>query len=148
MEMRNSTNTSVGARTASAALVFLLLVCCNSAPERGSSSSQPAAPETASREGPTEASATAVVEVQPEGPATTETLDAAGITVDRLAGGEVRVHGEDRWGEQFDTTYADATYFANAVPVLSRSLAEPQARALAALVPRVQAPVAEAPAAP
>jgi hypothetical protein len=89
-----------------------------------------------------------VVDVEPEGPAITETLDAAGITVDRLAGGEVRVHGQDRWGEQIDITYADATYFANAVPVLARSLAEPQAEALVALVPRVQALEAEALAAP
>lgn len=148
-ETANSRNTSVGARTARAVLVCLLLVSCDratTATERGSS--HPAAPETVSSEGPTTASAETVIEVPSEGPVITETLDAAGITVDRMAGGEVRVHGQDRWGVEFDTTYADATYFANAAPVLARSLAEPQAEALVALVPRVQALEAEALAAP
>src|SRR5687767_12174956 len=116
--METNQSVGVGVGTASAALACLLLVGCgtpSSATERGSSSSESSASETASRgEGPTQASGAAVGEAQPEGPAVTETLDAAGITVDRLAGGEVRVHGQDRWGVQFDSTYADATYFANA----------------------------------
>lgn len=78
------------------------------------------------------------------GPAVTETLDAAGITVERLAGGAIRVRGEDRWGVRVDTTYADATYFGNAAPVIGRSLTEAQARALLALVPRVQAQAGDA----
>ena len=151
LETRESTSPSVGARTASAVLVCVLLVGCDtasSATERGSGSRHAAASEAASSENPATAAAATGVDVSPEGPAITETLDAAGITVDRLAGGEVRVHGQDRWGAEFDTTYADATYFANAAPVLARSLAEPQARALEALVPRVQALEAEALAAP
>lgn len=142
-------NTSFGARNASAVLVCLLLVSCDTASSATEPSSRdPAAPETVSSESPTAASAAAVVEVPAEGPAITETLDAAGIAVDRLASGEVRVHGQDRWGVEFDTTYADATYFANAAPVLARSLADPQAEALVALVPRVQALEAEAVPAP
>ena len=77
-----------------------------------------------------------------------ESWDAQGITIERLPDGSLRVRGQDRWGVQLDTTYADVTYFANAVPVLARSLTEPQARALTETVPRIRAATAGGAAAP
>lgn len=77
-----------------------------------------------------------------------ESWDAAGIAIARLPDGSIRVRGEDRWGVRIDTTYADVTYFANAVPVISRSLSDPQSHAMAELVPRVRAAVAPAGAMP
>lgn len=77
-----------------------------------------------------------------------EVWDAAGIAIARLHDGSIRVRGEDRWGVRIDTTYADVTYFANAVPVLARSVTEPQARAMTELVPRVRAAAAPAAAPP
>ena len=77
-----------------------------------------------------------------------DTWDAQGITVERLPDGSIHVRGQDRWGVQVDTTYADVTYFANAVPVLARSLTEPQARALTETVPLVRATPAAGGAAP
>jgi len=71
--------------------------------------------------------------------AAAETWDAAGITVERLPGNAIRVRGTDRWGARIDTTYADATYFANAVPVFARGLRDDQTRAVTELIPRVRA---------
>lgn len=84
----------------------------------------------------------------PDGVTPAEVWDAEGIAVERLPDGSIRVRGQDRWGVRLDTVYADATYFANAVPVLSRSLTEAQARAMVGVVPRVRAAVAPAGAAP
>lgn len=67
-----------------------------------------------------------------------QTWDAEGISIEALPDSSIRVRGEDRWGVRINTVYADATYFANAVPVLSRSMSEAQARALTTLVPRVR----------
>jgi len=79
--------------------------------------------------------------VDPDAPpevAAVQTWDAEGISIEALPDSSIRVRGEDRWGVHIDTVYADATYFANAVPVLSRSMSEAQARALTTLVPRVR----------
>jgi|GEM_PF-3206320 len=70
--------------------------------------------------------------------AAVQTWDAEGISIEALSDSSIRVRGEDRWGVRIDTVYADVTYFANAVPVLSRSLSDAQARALTTLVPRVR----------
>lgn len=82
-----------------------------------------------------------VAQPAPSAPAG-QVWDAAGISIERLPGNSIRVHGVDRWGVSFDTTYADVTYFANAVPVVVRSLSDAQAQALVALVPEVRTAVA------
>jgi hypothetical protein len=89
----------------------------------------------------TSASATETSTVVAPTPSTpgTQTWDAAGIAIERLADGSIRVHGVDRWGVAMDTTYADITYFSNAVPVIARSLTDVQAEALTLLVPTVRA---------
>jgi hypothetical protein len=97
----------------------------------------PAAPPTAAA--PTAA--------QPGETAALETWNAAGITIERLPGDAIRVRGTDRWGARIDTTYADATYFANAVPVFARGLQDEQARVVNELIPRVRAATSTAAAA-
>lgn len=99
----------------------------------------PAAPDETPA--PTPPAAPAGDAVDPDAPpevAAVQTWDAEGISVEALPDSSIRVRGEDRWGVRIDTVYADVTYFANAVPVLSRSLSEAQARALTTLVPRVR----------
>jgi len=79
--------------------------------------------------------------IDPDAPpevAAVQTWDAEGISIEALPDSSIRVRGEDRWGVRIDTVYADATYFANAVPVLSRSLSEAQARALTTLIPSIR----------
>ncbi len=103
-----------------------------------------AAAHTRTPSAPPTGSASAPTTPAPAG----DTWDAQGITIERLPDGSIRMRGQDRWGVQLDTTYADATYFANAVPVLARSLTEAQARALTEAVPSIRGAAAAGSAAP
>lgn len=110
-----------------------------SSPPRTPSSAPvaPTPPPVAAPSAPTAAAPTAAA--QPGEVNAVETWDAAGLAVERLPGDAIRVRGTDRWGARIDTTYADVTYFANAVPVFSRGLRDDQARAVTELLPRVRA---------
>ncbi len=128
---------------------LLLAVACS-----GSGRDAPEAPAAprANAESPTPAPAPAPSPAptpnpaQPAEIAAVESWDAAGIAVERLLDGSIRLRGVDRWGVRVDTVYADATYFANAVPVFSRGLTDEQARAVTALVPRVRTAAGTPPA--
>jgi hypothetical protein len=58
------------------------------------------------------------------------TRDLAGLKLEFKKDGTVKLTGKDRWGQKIDTTYESAAYLREAVPVLRRSLSEPQAAAL------------------
>jgi hypothetical protein len=142
------------APAASTLLLAGVLAACGRdappAPPRASApSATPVAPPapTPASAAPTPAAVPAPPAAQPGEPAPLETWNAAGVTVERLPGDAIRVRGTDRWGARMDTTYADATYFANAVPVFSRGLNDDQARAMTELIPRVRA-ATSTPAAP
>jgi hypothetical protein len=60
-------------------------------------------------------------------------IDVHGIDVKFLAGGGIEITGRDRWNNPFDTTYENAEYFRNALPVLARSVSDQQAAGLRAL---------------
>lgn len=102
------------------------------------------------------ATPSAEVDTASEAPHDDEELEAVALAatgdVTHAAGGlEVRigndgtviVDGIDRWGNEVHTTYADADYFRNAVPVLMRSSTEEQQTALTAALEAL--PNAESP---
>jgi hypothetical protein len=66
-------------------------------------------------------------------------FDAAGLTVVANADGTIRLTGQDRWQNAIDTTYADLTYLRNAMPVIERTVTEPQFRALRAVLEQLAA---------
>jgi hypothetical protein len=61
-------------------------------------------------------------------------VDVHGIVVKFLDGGAVAISGKDRWGNALDTTYENAEFFRNALPVLERSVTAEQAAGLRALI--------------
>lgn len=82
---------------------------------------------------PAEEQAEATDEALEEQPSTADRpthVSAGGIEARLLQDGRVHLEGTDRFGAPLSVTYADATYFLNAVPVLARSLTPAQADAL------------------
>jgi len=77
----------------------------------------------------------------PEAEAAAEVHTAPDLRVVVNEDGTVTVSGMDRWGHRLDTTYADATYFRNALPVLRRAVTEAQ-------LPALEGAVAELPPEP
>lgn len=70
------------------------------------------------------------LEEQPSAAERPTHVSAGGIEARLLQDGRVHLEGTDRFGAPLSVTYADATYFLNAVPVLARSLTPAQADAL------------------
>jgi len=63
-------------------------------------------------------------------------IDVHGISVTFLNGGTIELAGPDRWGVPLDTTYENADFLRDALPVLERSMTTEQAAGLRALISR------------
>jgi hypothetical protein len=57
-------------------------------------------------------------------------VEVEGLRAERLPNGQVRVTGVDQWGGKIETTYENAKFFRESLPVLSRSVKPAQAAAL------------------
>ncbi len=101
-------------------LAYALLLALAGCAAEGAAAGEAEPPELAD-EGPV-----------PPAPERVEHVSADGIEARLLSDGSVRLEGIDRFGQTLSVTYADASYFRNAVPVLARSLTPAQADALRA----------------
>ena len=122
----------------------LLVVACGSACGSSEETETPAARtegETAEEGAAGQEAAEAVEEAAEEAePPNAATRDIHGLRVTLNDDGSITLSGVDRWGARLDTTYADATYFRNAVEVLKRSITEEQGAGLDAYLTELPAP--------
>lgn len=65
--------------------------------------------------------------------------DLAGLRAVVNDDATIVLSGTNRWGERFETTYADLSYFEGAVPVWKRSISEDQGVALDAFLEELKA---------
>jgi hypothetical protein len=63
-------------------------------------------------------------------------LEGQGLRLEFMADGRILFKGKDRWGGALDTTYENASFLSNALPVLTRSLTPPQVEFLSSAVPK------------
>ncbi len=124
------------------ALLALFFGCSNSSETSGSESAQTSAEQNASSEAAETARETTAPAAEE---AEDGARDLAGIRALVNDDGTITLSGADRWGNPIDATYADTQYLENAVPVLTRSITEEQATALAGLVEELKGEGGEAP---
>ncbi|MBW2460648.1 MAG: hypothetical protein JRH11_03305 [Deltaproteobacteria bacterium] len=82
-------------------------------------------------EAPPPAETEAVEDVEPG-------RDLAGLRALVNDDGTITLSGTDRWGERFETTYADLSFFAGSVPVWKRMVTDDQGAALEAFVAELE----------
>jgi hypothetical protein len=70
-----------------------------------------------------------------------------GITITETTAGQVILKTTDLWGAAINTTYADCTYYTNAIPVLKRSLTPQRGELLAKACAQAQKSSKSAPSA-
>lgn len=61
-------------------------------------------------------------------------MDVQGILVTFRDDGTIQIRGRDRWGNGIETSYENAQFFRQALPVLERSLTPGQVQGLQALM--------------
>ncbi len=113
-----------------------LAVAC--AAEREPEAPEPSAPEPSANEVVEEnAGENDDESAEPAAAPELPSVSADGVAARLLDDGRVQVSGADRWGAPLEVTYADVSYFRDALPVLSRGLTSAQADALRAFGERL-----------
>ncbi|RLB55701.1 MAG: hypothetical protein DRJ42_05535 [Deltaproteobacteria bacterium] len=105
------------------------LLGCGSGDGGGTSTAAPATAPAA--EASPSAEAEAAEEVEPG-------RDLAGLRALVNDDGTITLSGTDRWGERFETTYADLSFFAGSVPVWKRMVTDDQSAALEAFLAELE----------